>query len=64
MINKLPFIGWVISIGVSISLSVPFWFFVSRTDRSDIFVCMAFAAVAGAASFVMLRPSTHSANAA
>ena len=25
MINKLPFIGWVLSLVASISMSVPFW---------------------------------------
>lgn len=30
MINKLPFIGWVISLTVSISLSIPFWFIWNR----------------------------------
>jgi hypothetical protein len=26
MINALPIIGWLLSIGVNISLAVPFWF--------------------------------------
>ena len=45
-------------------LSVPCWFFACSTDRTDMFFCMAFAAVAGAASFVVLRPSTFTANVA
>lgn len=27
MINKLPFLGWLISIIASISMSIPFWLF-------------------------------------
>ena len=27
MINKLPLIGWMLSIIANVSLSVPFWFF-------------------------------------
>jgi hypothetical protein len=49
---------------VMFSLTVPFWFFLSRTDTTDMGFCIVFAAVAGAASFIMLRPSTFSANAA
>jgi hypothetical protein len=27
MINVIPFIGWVLSVGAAISMAVPFWFF-------------------------------------
>ena len=27
MINKLPFIGWLLSLTANTSLSIPFWFF-------------------------------------
>ena len=27
MINKIPFLGWLLSMVASISVSVPFWFF-------------------------------------
>jgi len=26
MINKLPIIGWILSVTASVSLSIPFWF--------------------------------------
>ena len=27
MINKLPFIGWFLSLAANVSLSIPFWLF-------------------------------------